>query len=565
MLGLMRSLWPLWILLLGGCALFQKPPVHPIQVGDIEFDPPTFHTIGLTLPVLAGDEDFDAVALVTYREVGSASWNEALPLQRVRRDTLPTPVPTPFPIAEQFAGSVFDLQPGAVYDVRVEVLDPDGGRVTKAGSIQTRGLPPGSPASPHVISVESDAALASALSEARPGDVIQLAGGTYTGPIRLDRSGTSANPIVLRGTHRDGTFIEAPGSEQGLLITGSHIVVEQLTVRRSAWGMRITNTHDVVVRHTRITDVQYGIDATKGANRNFSICDNVLKGNGVRWPDTSRRTWNFEGIVVTGTGHVICHNTLSGFGDALGLSHETEIPNRAIDFYGNDVLWGGDDGIELDFSERNVRAFRNRFGNVGMGISFQPIWGGPVYAFRNVIYNTANAPYKLNQDPSGFYIFHNTAIRPGWAWVQHGVYVSNFSFVNNLTVGTENAVNVFPVLRVARIDYNGWAPDGQFVFTESWDGFSALREDSPYERHGVLLHQPVFQDPMHIPPQFSVFMRPPVGVALHPMSNAVDAGLRLPNINDDYRGEAPDLGALERGDPTPHYGVRDENYLSAAE
>jgi hypothetical protein len=278
----------------------------------------------------------------------------------------------------------------------------------------------------------------------------------------------------------------------------------------------------------------------------------------VSWPDTSRATWNFEGIVVTGTGHVICHNTLAGFGDALGLSHDTAIPNRAIDFYGNDVLWGGDDGIELDFSERNVRAFRNRFGNVGMGISFQPIWGGPVYAFRNVIYNTAHAPYKLNQDPSGFYIFHNTAIRPGWAWVQHGYYVSNFSFVNNLTVGTENAVNVFPVLRVARIDYNGWAPDGQFVFTESWDGFSALHEDSPYERHGVLLQQPVFQKSVQIPPKFSAFMRPPLDLSLHPRSNAVDAGVRLPNINDDYRGTAPDLGALERGAPTPEYGVRDD-------
>lgn len=320
--------------------------------------------------------------------------------------------------------------------------------------------------------------------------------------------------------------------------------------------MRITDATDVVVRHTRIEDVKYGINAAGGTNRQFYICDNVLTGTGVRWPDHSSRTWNFEGIVVTGAGHVICHNTIAGFGDALGLSQPTAIPNRAIDFYGNDVLWGGDDGIELDYSERNVRAFRNRFGNVGMGISFQPVWGGPVYAFRNVIYNTANAPYKLNQDPSGFHLFHNTAIRPGWAWTQYGYQVSNFSFLNNLTIGTENAVYLQPTVRFATIDYNGWAPDGRFTFRDTWEEFAGLHEDSPYERHGVLLRQPIFETPIRIPKTFADFMPCPATVWLDPANNAVDAGLRLPNINDEFGGQAPDLGALELGQTEPHYGVR---------
>ena len=39
-------------------------------------------------------------------------------------------------------------------------------------------------------------------------------------------------------------------------------------------------------------------------------------------------------------------------------------------------------------------------------------------------------------------------------------------------------------------------------------------------------------------------------------SRAVDAGDRMPNINDDYEGDAPDLGALEFGAPVPIYGPR---------
>ena len=43
--------------------------------------------------------------------------------------------------------------------------------------------------------------------------------------------------------------------------------------------------------------------------------------------------------------------------------------------------------------------------------------------------------------------------------------------------------------------------------------------------------------------------------------NAVNAGLVLPNINDDYQGSAPDLGAYEVGAELPQYGPRDAQDL----
>jgi hypothetical protein len=43
---------------------------------------------------------------------------------------------------------------------------------------------------------------------------------------------------------------------------------------------------------------------------------------------------------------------------------------------------------------------------------------------------------------------------------------------------------------------------------------------------------------------------------LRPGSLAVDAGILPPNINDDFTGRAPDLGAYEAGKPIPHYGPR---------
>ena len=44
--------------------------------------------------------------------------------------------------------------------------------------------------------------------------------------------------------------------------------------------------------------------------------------------------------------------------------------------------------------------------------------------------------------------------------------------------------------------------------------------------------------------------------ALKPGSAAVDRGVALPNVTDGFTGKAPDLGALEVGQPVPVYGPR---------
>ena len=64
------------------------------------------------------------------------------------------------------------------------------------------------------------------------------------------------------------------------------------------------------------------------------------------------------------------------------------------------MKYGGDDGIELDFGNRNVAAHDNLFTNTGDGISFQYIINGPAYAFRNLIYNVlpGRGPYKIKPE-----------------------------------------------------------------------------------------------------------------------------------------------------------------------
>ena len=544
-----------------------------IVVGDVLIDPPTICCLGFSIPITTGDDDYDAMAIIEYRPNGIGNWISGLPLLRVRpeltsEETPPSQYGLPFPV-EQFAGSLFGLEGATSYEVRLSVTDPDGGDRVQIVNVSTQPVPRSNPSVPNIVSVSNTAELLNAISIAQPGDVLELAAGTYAGPITVSNSGTLANPIVLRGESLAGVTIDASGASYGVTIWGSFVHFEQITVIGSTWGARTYDTVGVVIRNSRFTSVTRGIYAKSGSNRNFYFCDNVIEGNH-DWPNTTSATWNDEGIAVSGQGHTICHNTLSGFGDALGLAHDTDIPNISIDFIGNDVRWTGDDGMELDFAHRNVRAFENRITNAAMGVSLQPVWGGPVYIFRNLFLNLAASAYKLNNDPSGFYIFHNTSARTlgtgnwgAYAWTSLGytqsdgdpAYAGNFQLKNNILVGLTNPAHVTTDLIIADIDYNGWSPDGSFRFVDLWVNFADLQSNSPFESNGRILDDQTFETTLVLPPDYTTLWSDP-DMSLGQNSLAIDAGLALPNINNGFSGTAPDLGAIEFGAAAIQYGVR---------
>ena len=544
-----------------------------IVVGDVIIDPPTICCLGFSVPIVSGDDDYDARATIEYRLSVASNWSTGLPLLRVRPElisgeTPPSQYGLPVP-AEQFAGSLFRLEPNTSYDVRITVMDPDGGDRVQTITANTRDLPRNNPAVPRFVAVSTSTELNSAIGLAQPGDVIEVAPGNYAGPVTINNDGTPENPIILRGESVDTVTIDAAGSTYGVTIWGDNVYLEQITVSGSTWGARSYNTEGVVIRRSRFTNVNRGIYAKSGTNRHFYICDNVLEGRH-QWPTVDNSTWNDEGITVSGEGHTVCFNTLSGFGDALGLANSTSIPNIAIDFYGNDVLWTGDDMLELDFAHRNVRAFNNRGTNVAMGASLQPAWGGPVYIFRNVFLNVVKSAYKLNNDPSGFFIFHNTSARTlgtgnwgAYAWTSLGytqsdgdpAYAGNFQMKNNILVGLTAPAYVTTDLILEEIDYNGWLPDGTFRFVDTWVNFADLQSNSPFEANGRLLDENTFTTPLNLPVDYTTLWSA-TDVTLGQNSLALDAALILPNINDDYSGSAPDLGAIERGDVLPLYGVR---------
>lgn len=542
-----------------------------LHVGMAQLDRPTLIALGIQL-LITGDDNHNATVSARYRVAGATAWRQVMPLFRVRPEVV-----TGRTVPAQFAGSIFDLAPGQSYEIELHAVDPDGGVdqfVALSGT--TRSVPPSEPKAPNRKNVTDAASLRAALTAAKAGDVITLADGTYAGTFSLQASGTADNPIVIRGTTEDGTIVDGGGCTgcNVLEAYGSFVHIEQLTLTRASRALRFqgVGAERNVVRRVHIKDTILGIGSNPD-QKDFYVCDNVLEGR-LAWPavytDDNGAHANDDGINLQGSGHVVCHNRLVGYGDAIKTEQDG---GRAIDFYGNEVMSAYDNGLELDGSEGNVRAFRNRFTNTYATLSYQPVFGGPAYTFRNVVVNVANEQMKFHalgttppQEPSGMLVYHNTFVSPVNALANHTDAVSHhFVLQNNLFVTAPDpngrTVDFTGGVDDGTFDYNGYYPDGIFDFTwgslgyVKYNNLAAARTALGIEEHGLILGPPIFESGLVAPASYKTRLDS-ADVTLAASSNAIDRGLVLPNLNDGYRGSAPDFGALERGCPVPIYGVR---------
>jgi hypothetical protein len=164
--------------------------------------------------------------------------------------------------------------------------------------------------------------------------------GTYSGRFRISGEGTAKNPIVVRGATPDGVIIDGGGGAGYIIeVYGSHIHIERLTLCNADRAILFQTQGAVgnVVRRVRVTDVRLGI-GSKEDQKDFYIADNTVEGR-LSWPliytDNKGANANDDGIRVQGDGHVVAHNFIRGFGDAMKVEQDG---SRSVDFHNNEVL-----------------------------------------------------------------------------------------------------------------------------------------------------------------------------------------------------------------------------------
>lgn len=555
-------------------------PDNATVPGELVTDPPTFRCLGFRW-LIAGDDNGNATVTVTFRKSGEQTWREALPMLRVNREVTDKGG-TPYIAGNLFAGSVLNLDSGVEYEVRFRLTDPDGGNAERTVKARTRSVPAPSLGSrvqvypDEVIAGHPGAeSLAGAARHAKAGDTILIHTGEYRGPLNIYIDGTAEMPITFVG--EGSPVIVGPG-EAGNVVEASgraHLQFRGLTLRSAHGGIKANGARDLVVIGCRIEDVNCGIVSYSTDASNWYIADNEITGRVKNW--YPRVDSSDTGVSCAGSGHVICYNRISHFWDDISTdnygapnpawANALHPPQVAVDIYGNDISEALDDGIEADAGLYNVRVFENRVMNVHTGISAQPHHGGPLHIFRNVVYNTTNTTLKLHNFPTGLMIYHNTLIGAGQAFSSFPPGWQNATLRNNLFLGSGNyGMETGSPDRRTTLDYNGymrkpgadllikWSADGG----KNWSRYPNLadfQKATGYEQHGKEIGFDIFER-ASAPREGQTYPVSHIDLGLKAGSTAIDAGCRIPTINDNFTGKAPDIGAYEFGTPLVQYGPR---------
>jgi hypothetical protein len=615
----------------------SSEPVQAAKAGRFVVEPPTLICLGFEWEI-TGDDNRNATVGVSYRASGSGAWRDALPLLRMGGERI---FRAPYTVPHKFAGSIMDLEPDTEYEVRLTMKDPEGvsGQAVQTVKVRTRGEPKAAtggrllhvyPPSWRAAKQEPNftglmAAYAGAgtgdwnvvfQNKVGPGDVIMVHAGlykgdrhnyvdpmstTFDGAYLLTAKGTPDRPIVVRAAGDGEVIFDGDGAFRLFDVMGSEYnIFDGLTIRNTEvafWaGVKdVAGAKGLTVRNCRIENVGIGINAQYAGSRDFYIADNVFIGREDRhrilgWANPglygAHPINSYYAVKVYGAGHVIAYNAVAFFHDGIsvcthGVPDADESHHAvAIDIYNNDIHVTGDDFIEADGGVHNIRVMRNRGVNAAhTGLSAQPIFGGPAYYIRNIVYNTPVALKFIN--PAGVIVYHNTIVAENRTDTQ----VSNARFANNLFLGTDAASGISALggpTAYSTYDYDGFRPNRGTELQYTWNGpragmmvdydrpqnqaqrFKTLAElaaATGQETHGIEIDYDLFEN-----------LRPPVtpdsskpgtpydavnlNFRLKPESKAVDAGLALPNVNDDFAGKAPDLGAYEVGQAAPVYGPR---------
>ena len=503
----------------------------------------------------------DAGCRVQYREKGSDAWRKGLDLVYDPRDS-------------EFRGSLVGLEADTAYEIELRCGDS-----TERLEVRTR-------------------------SDRFPvGQVTRLEPGVRRRPLRIERSGIAdAYHLVVAEDHT--TIDVMNGADENVVIDADYVVVRGLELKNAArHGILIEGgRHDIVIEDCRITywgrqggpltygnvgNMDSGIYAKRGAGR-LTIQRNLIehpRGGSNDWDDGHPAGPQAISLINSEGGNVIRYNEIRstedhGFNDAFGGSSNYSFegcPNRDSDIYGNIIANVWDDAIESEGANMNVRIWGNYTHRTFQHIAIACTSKGPLYIFRNV-FGLSRSTHK---DPLGGsmikvgerdefgggrrYVFHNTALQPCGSF---------HTFSGHVNPNTVTRNNIF--------DCRGRLTSSRPVEVPSdfdYDLFTGMDRGLARESHGVR-GKPAFIPSTSLAffpaltttkiqwgkvkverADRTVTITDPVVTIPNPV---IDAGMVIPGFNDAFVGDAPDLGAFERGAPPIRFGRKaDPNFRMA--
>jgi parallel beta-helix repeat protein len=277
--------------------------------------------------------------------------------------------------------------------------------VTSSGSAATISVGPGA---------DAQERLQSALIEAKPGDIIDIAAGRYdlTDGLSLDVAG-----VTVKGAGPDATILSFKGQKgagEGLLVTSDDVVLKSFAVEDSKGdGIKSKGANRIVYHDLRI-EWMGGPLTTNGAYGLYPV-----ESSDVLIDKVTVRGASDAGIYVGQSKNIIVRNSVAMF-NVAGI----EIENcYGADVYGNIAMHNTGGILVFDLPNlpqmggHNVRIFANRatkndtpnFAPKGNIVASVPVGTGvmvmanrDVAVFRNVLGDNQTANVMLIAYPKPF-------------------------------------------------------------------------------------------------------------------------------------------------------------------
>ena len=356
------------------------------------------------------------------------------------------------------------------------------------------------------------------------------------------------------GSDPDEHVLQVGRRDSAFLVRGAnYVIIEGFRMGYFGAGpygtaVALRDASNCVIRRNTIRCVRTGVAV--GGQR---ASDNLIELNhvydtsitGWPWPANKGHDTEGSGISVRGyRGNVVRRNRVHGYFNAITSSMwgqlDEEERNADLDFYENEMWDIGDDCLEPEGACINNRFWGNVMYDCHMGVSLAPIRVGPAYVFRNVVYRYQSSGIKYSVSSFGAcYIYHNVCYtdNPNHNALSAWGPWDNHHYRNNVFRGTRYAMeDTTKSTPSATADYNCFFTTDPDIYVKWANVRYNSREEwvkaLGFEEHGISV-EPGFVDPAN------------GDFRLERESPCVDAGVRIPDINDDFTGQAPDMGCFE--------------------
>jgi hypothetical protein len=412
--------------------------------------------------------------------------------------------------------------------------------------------------------------------------------GVYESALRITEGGSARDGYIVYGPPPGGQAVidVDDGMDYCIRVDASYVILRGLTCKGALrHGIMLRDVTDVIIEDCdisgwgRIGSNGFGVNLDSAIYSESEDLERiVVQRCRLHHPRSNANAWTQGGhplgpqaICWRGSKgwHVIRYNEMYSddehcFNDILGEERNHSyggFPNRDTDIYGNHLANCWDDALESEGANMNVRIWSNYIDHFYMAIGAASTSLGPQYIWRNLsdfsrrgpttakYYYRGGAFLKLgSSDPryaqGRICAFHNTILQPPASWVYRQRDFAGCETGLNITSdkGRQSNIlcrnNILHVHNYTRgqdsIKDPSNDPSNSYDF-DLYNGFVIAAS----EQNGIRLEPdgvPSY-DPQNGPGQHALAVEAP----------GHDMAERIPDFNDQFTGQGPDIGACERG------------------